>query len=167
MSMALAENAAYSNNSKGTFLSLFMLGEGWAPTQAPPELRFQVLTELIKSPDQSMKELGLEVCKSWMSTFGGMRIVGAEYQGLRPTIKFWRPKTYGEMWNSLLSIWDFLWSESRCWTDSLKEMAHTTLMESAPGLIQISSIADRILDTISSMANDPAQSVLFGHRIRS
>lgn len=155
MSMALAENASYSNNSKGTFLSLFMLGEGWAPTQAPPELRFQVLTELIKSPDQSMKELGLEVCKSWMSTYGGMRIVGAEYQGLRPTIQFWRPKTYGEIWNSLLSIWDFLWSESRCWTGSLKEMAHSTLMESAPGLIQIPSIADRILDTIYLMANDP------------
>lgn len=155
MSMALAENASYSNNSKGTFLSLFMLGEGWAPTQAPPELRFQVLTELIKSPDQSMKELGLEVCKTWMSPYGGMRIVGAEYQGLRPTIRFWRPKTYGEIWDSLLSIWNFLWSESRGWTDSLKEMAHTTLMESAPGLIQIPSIADRILDTIFSMANDP------------
>ena len=155
MSMALAENASYSNNSKGTFLSLFMLGEGWAPTQAPLELRFQVLTELIKSPDQSKKELGLEACKSWMSTYGGMRMVGAEYQGLRPTIQFWRPKTYGEIWNSLLSIWDFLWSESRCWTDSLKEMAHTTLLESAPGLIQIPSIADRILDTIYLMANDP------------
>lgn len=155
MSMALAENASYSNNSKGTFLSLFMLGKGWAPTQAPPELRFQILSELIKSPDQSMKELGLEACKSWMSTYGGMRIVGAEYQGLRPTIRFWRPKTYGEMWDSLLSIWDFLWSESRGWTDTLKELAQTTLMESAPGLIQIPSIADRILDTIFSMANDP------------
>ena len=156
MLMALAENSNYSNNSKGTFLSLFMSGVGWAPTQAPPELRFQVLSELIKSPDQSMKELGLEACKSWMSTYGGMRIVGAEYQGLRPTIQFWCPKTYGEMFDSLLKIWDFLWSESRGWPNALKEMAHTTLMESAPGLIQIPSIADRVLDTIYSMASDPA-----------
>ncbi|MBI5484919.1 MAG: hypothetical protein HY888_10720, partial [Deltaproteobacteria bacterium] len=155
MSMALAENTSYSNNSKGTFLSLFMLGEGWAPTQAPPELRFQILSELIKSPDQSLKELGLEACKSWMSTYGGMRMVGAEYQGLRPTIQFWRPKTYGEIWDSLLSTWNFLWFESQCWTDSSKDMAHTTLMESAPGLIQIPSIAGRILDTIYLMANNP------------
>ena len=153
--MALAENASNSNNSKGMFLSLFMFGEGWAPTQAPPELRFQILSELIKSPDQSMKELGLEACKSWMSTYGGMRIVGAEYQGLRPTIQFWRPKTYGEIWDSLLSVWDFLWLESRGWPNAAKEMAHTALMESAPGLIQIPSIADRVLDTIFLMANDP------------
>lgn len=155
MLMALAENASYSNNSKGTFLSFFMSGVGWAPTQAPPELRFQVVSELIKSPDHSMKELGLEACKAWMSTYGGMRVVGAEYQGLRPTIEFWRPKMYGEIFDSLRKIWDFLWSESRGWTPILKEMSDATLIESAPGLIQIPSIADHILDAIYLMASDP------------
>jgi len=153
--MALAEHTNYSNNSKGIFLSLFMLGEGWAATQAPPELRFTIIMELMKCNDSAKKELGLQACKSWLNTHGGMRIVGVEYQGLRPTIQFWRPKTYGEIFDGLLKIWNFVWEESRGWKDSDKQMAFETLMESAPGLVQISAIAARILDTIFLMASDP------------
>jgi len=153
--MALAENSNYGNNSKGTFLSLFMSGVGWAPTQAPPELRFDIITELMRSPDSAKKELGLEACKSWLNTHGGIRLVGAEYQGLRPTIQFWRPKTYGEIFDSLLKIWNFIWDESRGWTDKEKQMAYSSMMEKAHGLVQIPSIADRILDTIFLMAGDP------------
>lgn len=153
--MALADHTSYGNNSKGTFLSLFMSGVGWAPTQAPPELRFPIIVELMKCPDSAKKELGLQACKSWLSTYGGSRIVGVEYQGLRPTIQFWRPKTYGELFDGLLKIWNFVWEESLGWKDSDKEMAYKTLLESAPGLVQITSISDRILDTILLMASEP------------
>lgn len=152
--MALADHTSYGNNSKGTFLGLFMSGEGWAPTQAPPELRFPIIVELLRCPDSARKELGLEACKSWLSTYGGSRIVGVEYQGLRPTIQFWRPKTYGEIFDGLLKIWNLVWKESRGWNGSDKAMAYKTLMESAPGLVQISQVADRILDTIFLMASD-------------
>lgn len=153
--MALADHTVYGNNSKGTFLGLFMSGVGWAPTQAPPELRLSIIVELLRSTDSASKELGLEACKSWLKTRGGGRIVGVEYQGLRPTIQFWRPKTYGELFDWLLNIWNLVWEESRGWKkDSDKEMAFKTLVATAPGLIQIASIADRILDTIFLMAND-------------
>ncbi len=153
--MALADHTTYGNNSKGTFLGLFMSGVGWAPTQAPPELRFAIIVEIMRSTDSARKELALEACKSWLRTYGGSRIVGVEYQGLRPTIQFWRPKTYGELFDGLLKIWNFVWEESRGWKDSDTEMAYKTLMESAPGLIQITSIADRLLDTIFLIASDP------------
>jgi len=153
--MSLADHTTYGNNSKGTFLSLFMSGVGWAPTQAPPEIRFPIIVDLMRSTDSARKELGLEACKSWLKTYGGSRIVGVEYQGMRPTIQFWRPKTYGELFDGLLKIWNFVWEESLGWKDSDKEIAFKTLLESAPGLIQRSSIADQILDTIFLMANDP------------
>jgi hypothetical protein len=153
--MALADHTSYGNNSKGTFLGLFMSGVGWAPTQAPPELRFPIIVDLMRSTDSARKELGLEACKSWLKTYGGSRIVGVEYQGMRPTIQFWRPKTYGELFDGLLKIWNFVWEESLGWKDNDKEVAYKTLLESAPGLIQRSSIADRILDTVFLMASDP------------
>lgn len=152
--MALVDHTNYSNNSKGIFLGLFMSGVGWAPTQAPPELRFLIIADLMRSTDSARKELGLEACKSWLRTHGGSRIVGVEYQGLRPTIQFWRPKTYGELFDGLLKIWNFVWEESRGWSGSDKITAYRTLMESAPGLVQISSIADSVLDTIFLIASD-------------
>ncbi len=106
--MALAENAKYSNNSKGTLLSLFVIGMGWAPTAATPDQRFPVIEELLRSNDTAMRELGLELCEQWFSTYGGSRIVGVEYQGMRPTVEFWRPKTYGEIYDHWKKVWDYL-----------------------------------------------------------
>ncbi|MDU0460092.1 MAG: hypothetical protein RW306_15305 [Geobacteraceae bacterium] len=153
--LALADRTNFSNNSKGTFLGLFKSGVGWAPTQAPPELRFPIIVEFMRCPDSAKKGLALQACKSWLNTYGGSRIVGVEYQGLRPTIQFWRPKTYSEIYDGLLKIWNFIWEESRGWNYGDKVMAYETLLESAPGLIKISSIADRILNTIFVMASDP------------
>ena len=82
ISMALAENASNSNNSKGLLSSLFSIGMGWAPTEAPPSKRLPILQDLVKSKDANRRALGLELCEQWLKTHGGYRIIGAEYQRL-------------------------------------------------------------------------------------
>jgi hypothetical protein len=64
----------------------------------PPKERFPIIRELLDSNERAHKELGLKLCESWLSTRGGIRIVGAEFQGLRPELEFWRPKVWGEVW---------------------------------------------------------------------
>lgn len=154
--MALAENAKNSNNSKGTLLSLFMIGLGWAPTEAIPEQRFPVIEELLRNNDSAMRELGLELCEQWLSTYGGMRIIGAEYQGLRPTVEFWRPKTYGEIHDCWRKVWDYLWQETRGWDEAGRRRAHSTIIKSAAGLLRVPALAEQIMTTLFEIAKDSA-----------
>lgn len=154
--MALAENAKNSNNSKGTLLSLFMIGVGWAPTEALPEQRFPVIEELLRSHDSAMRELGLELCEQWLSTYGGMRIIGAEYQGMRPTVEFWRPKTYGEIYNCWRKVWDFLWQETRGWDETGRRKAHSTIIKAASGLLCVPVLSEKIMTTLFDVTKDPA-----------
>jgi len=154
--MALAENAKNSNNSKGTLLSLFQIGLGWAPTEAPPDQRMPIVEELLRATDASMRELGLELCEHWLSTHGGMRIIGAEYQGMRPTAEFWRPKTYGEIYDCWRNAWDFLWEESRGWADSDRRKAHSTIKKAASSLIGIPAVSEKVMTTLFDVAKDSA-----------
>ena len=150
--MALAENAQNSNNSKGTITDLFSIGLGWAPTQAPPEKRFPILREFIESRDDAERALGLELAKSWLSTYGGSRIVGAEYQGLRPTLEFWRPKTYGEVFQAWRGVWRLLCSElDGSEGRRLHEIADV-LTEAAGGLVRVGKLAHEVIDTLFKLA---------------
>jgi len=154
--MALAENATNSNNSKGILLDLFAIGLGWAPTEATPEQRFSIIEELLQNKDSAMRELGLELCKKWLSTYGGFRIIGAEYQGLRPTVEFWRPKTYGEVFDCWREVWGFLYKETRGWDEVERSKANSTIIESASGLLYVQAIAEEIVNTLFDIVKDSA-----------
>lgn len=150
--MALAENATNSNNSKGTLLDLFCVGLGWAPTQAPPDARLPILRESLDSKDSARRRLGLEMAGSWLSTYGGSRVVGAEYQGLRPTLEFWRPKTYGEVFDAWRAVWrlldEMLEDPDAAWQQSVAE----TLTQAAEGLLRFDAVAAEVIDTLFKIA---------------
>lgn len=153
--MALAENARNSNNSKGLLCSLFQVGFGWAPTQASPEKRFTVLKSLIQSGDNKLQALGFELCEQWFSTYGGGRIIGAEHQGLKPTIQFWRPKTYGEVFNAWREALQLLQAELNGFNVSARNQAANAVINSALDLIQYDNLAEDILDMLFEFAKDP------------
>lgn len=154
--LALAENAKHSNNSTGMFVALFSIGTGWAATEAPPELRYPLLEALVRSSDPAERNLGLELCVAWLGTRGGYRIVGAEYQGLRPTVHFWRPKTYGGMFDCWRQVWRFLEKEMQTWSDVDKRAGATRLIDCGADLIQFAALADEVMDTLLKLADDPA-----------
>ena len=153
--IAVAENASNSNNSKGLLCSLFQVGLGWAPTQASPEKRFPILKSLIQSGDEKLQALGFELCEQWLSTHGGIRMIGAEHQGLKPTIQFWRPKTYGELFNAWREVLQLLRAELNGFNINARNQAAIVVINSAPGLIRYKDMADEIIDMLFTFAKDP------------
>lgn len=150
--MALAENAQHSNNSKGIITDLFSIGLGWAATQAPPEKRFPILRELVRSKDEGLRSLGMDLAKSWLSTYGGSRIVGAEHQGLRPTLVFWRPNTHGDVYEAWRNVWHLLDSELEGAEGRRLTEVADVLIGSAEGLLQISELEQQVVDTLFKLA---------------
>lgn len=152
--MALAENAKNSNNSKGLLLSLFSVGLGWAPTQSPPSKRLLILQDLVKSTDASRRALGLELCQKWLENHGGSRMIGAEYQGLKPPIEFWRPKTYGEMFDYWRDVLHFLHDEMKGFDVTDRNKAADVLVHAAKELIHIENLSDEVMDILFDIVHD-------------
>lgn len=152
--MALAENAQNSNNAKGLLSSLFSIGLGWAPTEAPPALRYPILQELVINKDTCMRNLGLELCKQWLDIRGGSRVIGAEYQGLKPTVKFWRPKTYGEIYDEWRRVLQLLHREMKGFNVRDKNQVVEVFAHAANGFAEYEQMADEVLDILFEVAED-------------
>jgi predicted XRE-type DNA-binding protein len=149
--MAVAENSNNSNNSRGTLVNLFSIGLGWASTQATPAQRFPILKRFIMSREDASHALGLELAKSWLSTHGGSRIVGPEHQGLRPTIEFWRPKTYGEVHEAWRVVWRLLDQEFDGAPRHRRDAIAAALISAAPGLIP-GALCEEVFATLFRLA---------------
>jgi hypothetical protein len=165
---AIAENSNFSNNSTGTLQSLFWSGPGWAATQASPAERFPLIQELLESDNERELSLGLDLCKAWLNTRGGIRIVGAEYQGLRPQLEFWKPRLWAEVFDALRLCWRYLYSVSRDWKYDKRKKANSVLIEEGFQLIHYRAVAPEIMATMFELADDEATDrKLFTHRLIS
>ena len=150
-----SENSQYSNNSRGTLLSLFNVGLEWAPpTQADPSKRFPILKELVVSDDVSRRDLGLEMCKQWLETLGGVRVIGVEYQGLEPPIKFWRPRTYDEVFGYWRQALQFLRAEIKGFNTVDRNRVADILVIAAQEFMGIDALADEVLDILFELTED-------------
>ena len=154
--MALAENASYSNNSKGLLLSLFNFGLGWAATQAAPSKRLPILKDLVMSNDAGRRALGLEMCQQWLETEGGFRVIGAEHQGLKPTIEFWRPETYGEVFDYWREVLRFLRVEMKGFNATDRNRVAEVLITASEDHVRIEAMAGEVMDILFELADDKA-----------
>jgi hypothetical protein len=154
--LALAENAANGNNSTGILLGLFETGPGWAATQASPGERFPIIEELLGSHERLRRELGLQLCTHWLSTYRGARSVGAEYQGIRPEVEFWRPQTWSEVIDAWRLVWRHLFTETRSWDAEERRLANRTLIEVGARALSYGSMANEVMETLFQLEEDPA-----------
>ena len=152
--MALAENARYSNNSKGLLLSLFNVGLGYAATQAAPSKRLPILKDLVMSNDAGRRALGLEMCQQWLETRGGFRTIGAEYQGLNPAIEFWRPETYGEVFDYWRQVLRFLRLEMKGFNATDRNRVAEVLVTAAQNFVRIEAMAGEVMDILFELTDD-------------
>ena len=153
---ALAENSKYGNNSTGILRGLFATRPGLAATQAPPSDRFPMIEELLQSQNSEEIELGHSLCEEWLNTQGGVRMVGAEYQGLRPELEFWKPKTWGELFDAWRLCWRHLWSVSRLWPPQQRQRANRVLIDAGLELVNVTPLSVEIMTTLSKLADDEA-----------
>jgi hypothetical protein len=97
--LASAENENWSNNATGMFAQLFRFN--LSGTQAKPNIRFELLRRAIEIDQSNIDMVVLEALNQAISTYGGMRTVGAEYQGTKAPLEEWRP----ELWQEVFDFW--------------------------------------------------------------
>lgn len=103
--LASAENETWSNNATGAFSQLFQLHLSGA--SAPPSTRFNLIREALRSENDSFYPPILAALEKAVNTYGGSRVVGAEFQGTKAALKEWTPNTAEDVtnfWDSAYSI---------------------------------------------------------------
>lgn len=95
--LASAENERWSNNATGMFAQLFRVS--LSGTQVKPKIRFDLLRRGIGINQSKIDMVVLEALNQAISTSGGTRTLGAEYQGTKAPLEEWRPKTWQEVWD--------------------------------------------------------------------
>jgi CBS domain-containing protein len=97
--LASAENESWRNNATGMFAQLFRVN--LSGTQAKPNIRFDTLKRAITVNQADIDMVVLEALGQAISTYGGTRTVGAEYQGTKAPLEEWRP----ELWQDVFDFW--------------------------------------------------------------
>ncbi|MCP4441463.1 MAG: alpha/beta hydrolase [Aureispira sp.] len=97
--LASAENETWSNNATGMFAQLFRVNN--SGTAAEPQIRFALLKKALNLNIREVDMIVLEALGEAISTFGGSRTIGAEYQGTKPPLEEWRPK----VWQQIFDYW--------------------------------------------------------------
>jgi hypothetical protein len=97
--LASAENESWGNNATGIFSQLFRVD--LSGTEAKPSIRFDVLKRAIATNNPNIDLVVLKSLEQAISTYGGTRTVGAEYQGTRAPLEEWRPK----LWQEIFDFW--------------------------------------------------------------
>ncbi|REJ64998.1 MAG: helix-turn-helix domain-containing protein [Planctomycetota bacterium] len=152
LGLAEAENATNSNNATGTFVGLFSLIPGWGPTQAGPDTRIRALEEALESPSLSRARLGLKACVNALSTTSSSRIVGLEHQGIRPTIPFWTPDNYGELWDAYRGVWQLLVDRLDVWTGGGREELISAIIEASWSALHVKDLEQTVVETLDAVA---------------
>jgi hypothetical protein len=95
--LASAENEGFSNNATGMFAQLFRIN--LSGTASEPTVRFALLNDALDLNQCNVDRVVLEALEQAISTYGGTRTIGAEYQGTRAPLKEWRPKIWQEIYD--------------------------------------------------------------------
>jgi hypothetical protein len=104
--LASAENESYSNNAQGIFSQLFRVSN--SGTAATPEQRLFIIKKAIEFNDINFIQVILNALNTATNTYGGMRTIGAEYQGTKPPLQEWKPRIWQEIFDYWQSCFDFL-----------------------------------------------------------
>lgn len=99
ISFAVAENETWANNSTNLFFQLYHYS--LSGTQAPPNLRLQVIDEALASDDIEYKQIAVEALGHALRTHHFSRDCNAEIQGSRAPQEDWRHK----VWQDVFDYW--------------------------------------------------------------
>ena len=149
LTLGEAENEGWSNNASGVFAGLFSPGRRRvAPTEASPVERLPVLKEAFESGSKEQRLLALKACNEGLEFDHFSRMSGAEYRGLRKSVDFWEPKTYGELFDAYRQIWQLLSEQFEYLPADEREEAMGILLERASQIARRPNLSSMVVDTI-------------------
>jgi len=150
-----AENEKWSNNASGVFADLFSSAFGpVSPTQASLEERFPILKEALESDSANRRLLGIRACETALSTGGGSRMVGAEYQGLKEVPDRWMPKTWGEIFDYYREVWVYLKDRIHNLPAEEQKEAARVFLRSSRGLTRRKPLAEMVIETLRDLVKE-------------
>jgi len=85
----------------------------------------------------------------------GFRIVGPEFQGLKPRAKLWIPKTYGDWWDAQHLYFKTLIDETADWPDHLRPTACNALLSAIQQQIKIKPCTQLAFNVLGALVRDP------------
>jgi len=97
--LASAENESWSNNATGIFKQLYHIH--LSGNAAEPSRRFALLERAIEENRLDVDVVVIEALESSISTYGGTRTIGAEYQGTKAPLQEWKPS----VWKDIFDYW--------------------------------------------------------------
>ena len=97
LKFAEAENENWSNNATGVFMDHFQLY--LSGTEAGPDKRFQIISEIRESQSVEQKKIALHALDKALSAGPFSRPSDIMQTTVGKTFKDWIPKTYGEQWS--------------------------------------------------------------------
>lgn len=154
--LAVNETDTNSNNATGTLRGFFRIGPEAAATEASPAERLPALLSLLRSSNDKERELGLSCMEAALDTSGrGYRIVGPEYQGLKPRAKLWIPKTYGDWWDAQYLYFKALIDETANWPDHLRPTVCSALLGAIQQQIKVKPCTQLAFDVLGALVCDP------------
>ena len=106
LKLATAENEPFSNNSTGVFTDHFQIY--LSGTEAPPEMKFQIIDEIQKSQSIEQKKIALQALDKALTTGGFSRSSDVVETRSGKNFIDWRPKTYGEQWDYFRKTLEYL-----------------------------------------------------------
>jgi hypothetical protein len=157
LDLALAETESYTNNATGVFTSLFRITEHrpFATTEAPPDVRFQVLKETIESDDKDKRLLGLRSADVALTRISiGSPIRSPKVFGQRP--KLWVPKTWGDLFDAYRQVWRYLASRIDQFDQDEQQQVGEILVKNARGLNMLSEpLGEMVIQTFKALSQKP------------
>jgi len=144
LSFAVAENETWGNNSTNIFFQLFhYLLSG---TQAPPNLRLQVIDEALASGDIDYKQIAVRALGHALHTHHFSRDCNAEIQGSRAPLNDWSPK----VWQDVFDYW------AKC----LERLIPLASIDDELGALARKQIADNLRGLVQYGRMDELESAL-------
>jgi hypothetical protein len=144
LSFAVAENETWGNNSTNIFFQLFhYLLSG---TQAPPNLRLQVIDEALASGDIDYKQIAVGALGHALLTHHFSRDCNAEIQGSRAPLNDWSPK----VWQDVFDYW------AKC----LERLIPLASIDDELGALARKQIADNLRGLVQYGRMDELESAL-------
>lgn len=158
--LAENENARWANNASGVFAGLFSPApEPVAPSEASPEERFPILVEAISSPSAKTRELALGASSTALESGRYVATPGIrpDEQGIRPKIKLWHPKTWGEHFDCYRRVWQLLDEKRKLLPLDESNKIVDILLDRGQGLLRKANLGEMVYATFRDISNQSEQ----------
>ncbi len=150
LSFAAAENESCGNNATGQFLQLFHVG--LSGTQAPPNVRLEIIDEALISIDVEYKVIAVKALGSALMSYHFFRVLGVECQGSRFPQEDWKPESWNDVFNYWHACLERLISIA-CGNDELGKLARIQILDNIISLVHY-GLMDDIEDALNKICKE-------------